>query len=86
MLSDDGMVMVGSSVRIRDGDVDEEWRIVARHEADALERRKSEECPLARALLGRQVGDRVRVHSPAGYRPVTILRVDDRPPDATSAA
>jgi transcription elongation factor GreA len=85
MLSDDGMVMVGSSVRIRDGDADEEWRIVARHEADALERRISEESPLARALLGRQVGDQVRVHSPAGYRPVIILSVGDPPAQTTSA-
>jgi hypothetical protein len=84
--NDDKMVRVGSSVRIRDGDADEEWRIVASHKADALRGWVSEESPLARALLGHHVGDQVKVQSPAGNRPVTILSVGDADASVASLA
>jgi transcription elongation factor GreA len=71
-----GLVKVGAWVTVRDGDVEESWRIVARHEADAFQRRISEDTPLARALLGHCAGERVRVDGPAGRRPVTILAVE----------
>jgi transcription elongation GreA/GreB family factor len=72
----DGIVRLGSLVRVRGGDLTEWWRIVAAHEADALRRLISEETPLARALLGRQVGDQVRTEAPGGRWLVTILGVD----------
>jgi transcription elongation GreA/GreB family factor len=71
-----GIVRLGSLVRVRDGDLVEWWRIVASHEADAMKRCISEETPLARALLGRRVGDRVRAEAPGGRWTVTILGVD----------
>ena len=70
-----GTIGIGSSVRIRDGELEEDWRIVANHEADPLRRRLSESSPLAKALLGHRAGDCVPVRSPAGQRPVTILSV-----------
>jgi transcription elongation GreA/GreB family factor len=72
----DGIVRLGSLVRVRGGDLTEWWRIVAEHEADALRRCISEETPLARALLGRQVGEQVRTEAPGGRWVVTILGVD----------
>ncbi len=69
-------VEVGSWVRVRDGDLEESWRIVASHEADALRYRMSEDSPMARALLGRRGGERVRVRRPGGHGLVTILGVD----------
>ena len=44
-------------------------------EADAMRRRISEATPLARALLGHQVGDQVRVDGPEGRRLVSILGI-----------
>jgi transcription elongation factor GreA len=68
-------VTVGCWVKVRDGQLEEGWRIVPPDEADAMRRRISTETPLARALLGRRVGERVRVDGPDGRRSVTILSV-----------
>jgi transcription elongation GreA/GreB family factor len=72
----DGVVRVGSLVRVRDGELEEWWRIVPSHEADAMRRCISDETPFARALLGRRVGDEVRTQAPGGRWTVTILGVD----------
>ncbi len=69
-------VRVGCRVRVRDCQDEDTWHIVASHEADALRHRISEESPMARALLGHRVGDRIRVRRPDGTSPVTILAVD----------
>jgi len=72
----DAVICVGSWVQIRDGELQEGWRIVANDEADAMRRLMSEETPLARALLGHVAGEVVRVRGPQGSaRPVTILDV-----------
>ncbi len=72
----DGVVRVGSLVRVRDGELLEWWRIVASHDADAMKRCISEETPVARALLGRRLGDHVVTEGPNGRWTVTILAVD----------
>lgn len=72
----DGVVRVGSLVRVCDGELEEWWRIVPSHEADAMRRCISEETPFARALLGRRVGDEVPTQAPGGCWTVTILGVD----------
>jgi transcription elongation GreA/GreB family factor len=41
-----------------------------------MRRRISEETPLARALLGRRVGDQVSARTPGGRWEVTIVGVD----------
>jgi transcription elongation factor GreA len=68
-------VRLGCWVQVRDGQLEEDWRIVPAEEADAMRRRISEQTPLARALLGHQVGDQVRVDGPEGRRVVAILSV-----------
>lgn len=67
-------VCIGSSVHVRDGQLEEHWRIVDPAEADASARRISADCPLARALLGHQAGEEVRVPAPE-RRSVVILDV-----------
>ncbi len=56
--SEDGVVRMGSRVRVRDEDGEEEFAVVAHIEADAIADRVSVESPLGRALLGRRVGER----------------------------
>jgi transcription elongation GreA/GreB family factor len=68
-------VRLGSWVEVQDGELREAWRIVSRHEADAMRRLISEETPLAQALLGHRASERVRVLGPE-RRMVTILSVD----------
>src|SRR5262249_28365786 len=61
-------VGVGSVVRVRDLDTEEEWdyTIVGSVEADPLEDRISYESPIGEALIGKKVGDRVVAEIPAG--------------------
>jgi transcription elongation GreA/GreB family factor len=72
----DGVVRVGSLVRVRGGELEEWWRIVQAHEADAMRRCISEETPFARALLGKRRGDEVTAETPGGRWTVTIVGVE----------
>jgi transcription elongation factor GreA len=72
---DNGTVRVGSQVRVRFSDGEEEYTIVGGEDADFASRRISRESPLALALLGHAQGEQVKVRAPGGTRAVTILRV-----------
>jgi transcription elongation GreA/GreB family factor len=74
--TDAGMVRIGSRVRVRDADGEDEFTLVPEHEADAHTRRLSADSPLGRALLGRHVGEHVRFRAPGGVMGVTVLAVD----------
>ncbi|HXM58259.1 MAG TPA: GreA/GreB family elongation factor [Candidatus Dormibacteraeota bacterium] len=74
-MCDSSTVSIGSLVRVRDRDGEEEYTIVGGEEADVVSGRISTESPLAMALLGRAAGDQVKVRAPGGLRAVTILRV-----------
>jgi transcription elongation factor GreB len=52
------------------------YRIVGVDEADAAHGRIAFVSPLARALLGRAVGDAVRVRTPGGEEELEILAID----------
>lgn len=72
---DNTRVRIGSLVRVRDHDGEEEYTIVGGEDADLVTRRISTESPLAMALLGHAEGEQVKVRAPGGLRAVTILRV-----------
>ena len=74
-MSDIGTVTIGSSVRVKDRDGEEEYTIVGGEDADAARYLISMESPLAMALLGHAEGEQVKVRAPGGLRNVTILRV-----------
>lgn len=73
--STDDVVRVGSRVRVRDADGEDEFTIVAECEADALADRISAESPFGRALLGHRAGDRVMFRAPVGIVGVTVVAV-----------
>jgi len=74
--ADKEKVAFGASVRIRDQHGEEDtYQIVGVDEADPTQGRISSISPLARALLSKRVGDRVRFQSPAGQQELTILDV-----------
>lgn len=56
------------------------WRLVGPDEADARRGRLSVHAPLARALLGRRVGEEVEVERPGGVRALTVVEVSAAPP------
>jgi transcription elongation factor GreA len=76
MVNGSGSVTLGSWVTVKDGELQEAWRVVDPTEADAGRRLISADCPLSKALLGHRAGDQVRVDSPGGRWPVTILAVE----------
>ena len=70
-------VQFGATVTIADEETDEEttYQIVGEHEADISDGRLSIAAPIARALIGKSVGDSVEVHTPKGEKVYEILKV-----------
>ena len=71
-------VVFGATVKLQDTDSGAETRytIVGETEADLKKGRISITSPIARGLIGREVGDTVKVRSPGGEREYEILEVD----------
>jgi transcription elongation factor GreA len=71
------VVRIGSSVVIRyDGEDDtEEYQIVGSTEADPFENKISNESPIAKALLGKKVGEVFDVESPNGVYQIEITSI-----------
>ena len=70
-------VRFGATVTLADEDSDDEsmYQIVGQHEADISAGRLSVHSPLARALIGKSVGDTVEVSSPGGSRSYEVVGV-----------
>ena len=70
-------VKFGATVRLADIETDEEkeYQIVGADEADIRAGRISVSSPLARALIGKQVGDEVDVSTPGGRHDYEILKI-----------
>ena len=70
-------VVFGATVTIQDIDTDEAqtYTIVGEDEADIKARRIAITAPVARALIGREVGDTVKVNAPKGQREFEIIDV-----------
>jgi len=70
-------VGLGSTVHVFDITKDEEitYKLVTSEEADAAKGMISTSSPIGRALIGRQVGDEVKVMIPGGSRTMEILKL-----------
>lgn len=70
-------VGLGSTVVILDVNKGEEmtYHLVTSEEADAAKGKISTSSPLGRGMLGREVGDVVRIQIPGGVREMEILRL-----------
>lgn len=73
-------VVFGATVKILDEDTEEErvYRIVGDSEADVKSGKVSISSPVARALIGKKVGDAVEVSAPGGARSYEILDISFR--------
>ena len=71
-------VKFGATVTIEDTDTGESHRytIVGEHEADIKKGRISIGAPVARALIGKEVGDTVTVNNPKGKREYEVTNVE----------
>lgn len=70
-------VKFGATVVIYDSAADEEitYRIVGVDEADVKKKLLSIEAPLAKALIGKSVGDEIKLHTPSGLKEYEIVEV-----------
>jgi transcription elongation factor GreA len=70
-------VVFGATVTVFDDEADEErsFQIVGEDEADIKEQRLSVNAPLARALIGKEVGDEVEVNTPGGGKFYEVVKV-----------
>ena len=76
-----GVVAFGRWVTVEDGDGRRSaFRLVGPDEVDARRGLISVHAPVARALLGKEVGDEAEVARPGGTWTVSILAVGDAPP------
>lgn len=74
---DGDMVRFGATVTLADEDNDEEsiYQIVGVHEAEIRTGHISIQSPLARALIGKHVGDQVEVSTPGGSKSYEVVDV-----------
>ena len=72
-----GTIAIGSKVRLLDVEYneEEEYQIVGSQEVNPATGRISDESPIGRAILGRQIGDTVTVEAPGGEFAYKILDV-----------
>ncbi|WP_066646958.1 transcription elongation factor GreA [Christensenella timonensis] len=70
-------VNVGTTVKVFDKEFDEEveYMIVGSAEADMSQNKISNESPVGRALLGKKVGNTVKVETPGGIVRLKILDI-----------
>lgn len=68
-------VKFGATVKLIDEDTDEEkiYQIVGDQEADVKAGRISVSSPIARAMIGKEVGDSIEVNAPGGSKAYEIL-------------
>ena len=72
-----GIVSLGSKVTVKEnGGKPEVYVLVGAAEASPKEGRISNESPLGKALLGRRVGDEIKVNAPAGTLSFRVVAID----------
>lgn len=69
-------VTIGRTVTVLDGEgIEEAYTIVGPAEVNARQRKISNESPIGAALMGKRVGDQVRVQTPAGVMEFTVRAI-----------
>jgi len=70
-----GVVVLGSMVKVKNETGEHAYTIVGANEADPPSGKISNESPLARAFLGKKIGDEVEISVPKGTMNFTILEI-----------
>ena len=75
---DKGRVSIGSTVTVveQGDDLKEVYMIVGKAESDPAKGKISNESPLGAALLGKKLGDTVKLQTPGGATAFKIVKVD----------
>ena len=70
----DSKVQLGSKVKLKNGTI-KEFQVVGTVEADPLNGKISDESPIGAALLGRKVGEKVEISTPADVSSYKIVAI-----------
>ncbi len=72
-----GAIKFGATVTLVDEETEEEktWQIVGEHEANIEKGLLNMKSPIARALIGKNVGDSVEVRTPGGERYYEVVKI-----------
>jgi transcription elongation factor GreA len=68
-------VRLGSNVTLKDGGKPLQYHVVGTMEADPAEGKISDESPIGKALLGKKVGDKAEIKTPAGAHTYKIIEI-----------
>lgn len=68
-------IQLGSTVVVSIGGKKEEFALVGEWEADPHNKKISHESPLGKALIGKNVGEKIEVEAPAGKIEYTVVSV-----------
>jgi len=72
-----GVVGLGSKVTLQEGQgTPEVYTLVGAKEADPRQGRISNESPIGRAVLGKRVGDTVKIETPAGAIKMKVVNIE----------
>ncbi|MBA3757592.1 transcription elongation factor GreA [Candidatus Saccharibacteria bacterium] len=71
----DGHVRLGSTVRLTGGGEAKEFQLVGTMEADPLNGKISDESPIGKALLGKQVGDKAEIKLNGSHSSYKIVEI-----------
>lgn len=72
------IIQIGTTIKTKnltDGDPPDTYTIVGSTEADPMNNRISNESPLGSVLIGKQVGDKVKVEAPAGILEYEVVSI-----------
>jgi transcription elongation factor GreA len=71
-------IKFGATVSVVDEDTEESarYQIVGEHEADVRSGKVSIASPIARAMIGKEIGDVVEVNTPGGVKAYEILKIE----------
>lgn len=71
-----GIIDFGSQVTLDNGKEKQTYLMVSKLESDPRNHKLSLDSPLGKAIIGKQVGDRIKVQAPAGTLNYTIVKID----------
>lgn len=78
VVSDDApkdVIAIGSRVLVFDGNNEREFQIVGNYEADPSSGKITTNSPIGRALIGKKVGEQIKIAIPSGYLSLTIIKL-----------
>jgi transcription elongation factor GreA len=71
----DGQVRLGSNVSLKNAGKPLQFQVVGTMEADPTRGKISDESPIGKALMGKRVGDKAEIKTPAGSHIYSIVEI-----------